>query len=95
MSTDGPSSARRLLVIDARIVTPMRDSGSLRMFNLLQIFGDVGFDVSFVPSFIGSFTPFDDSLEEDTARLQRAGVRLPADNRSVDEYLRQRYHEAI
>jgi glycosyltransferase involved in cell wall biosynthesis len=84
----------RLLVIDARILTPNRDGGSLRMFNLLQIFRGLDFDVSFVPSFPRSFPPFADTLREDTARVDAAGIGLPAAGATVDEYLRRAGHLA-
>jgi len=40
---------RRVLVVDARVLMPDHDSGSLRMFNLLKIFQRLGFKVSFIP----------------------------------------------
>lgn len=41
---------RRVLVVDAVMLTPDQDSGSLRMVNLLESFLDLGWHVSFVPS---------------------------------------------
>ena len=80
--------AGRILVIDARVVTPNRDGGSLRMFSLLQIFLARGFAVSFVPSFPESFPPFSDSLPADTARLLEIGVSLPGGGvTTADAYL--------
>jgi glycosyltransferase involved in cell wall biosynthesis len=38
----------RILVIDARPLTPEQDSGSLRMFNILQILHQVGIKATFV-----------------------------------------------
>ena len=40
----------RVLVIDAVMLQPDRDSGSLRMFNLLLVMRRLGFKVSFMPS---------------------------------------------
>jgi glycosyltransferase involved in cell wall biosynthesis len=40
---------KRVLVVDARVLMPDHDSGSLRMFNLLQIFRQLGYKVSFIP----------------------------------------------
>jgi glycosyltransferase involved in cell wall biosynthesis len=85
--TAGTARRGRLLIIDARVPTPNRDGGSLRMFNLLRIFHGLDFDVSLVPSFPASFPPFTDTLEEDAARLEAAGVRLPAAGATVEEYL--------
>jgi glycosyltransferase involved in cell wall biosynthesis len=90
----GTIQRNRLLVIDARILTPNRDGGSLRMFNLLQIFRGLDFDVSFVPSFPQSFPPFAETLREDTAGLHAAGIGLPAAGATVDEYLRRAGHLA-
>lgn len=40
---------KRVLVVDARVLMPDHDSGSLRMFNLLKIFQQLGYKVSFIP----------------------------------------------
>jgi hypothetical protein len=39
----------RALVIDAAMLTPDQDSGSLRMYNLLGVLGDIGYAVTFMP----------------------------------------------
>lgn len=41
---------KRILVIDARVLMPDHDSGSLRMFNILKILQDLDYKVSFVPA---------------------------------------------
>lgn len=41
-------ASKRILVIDASPLTPERDSGSLRMFHLLQILNQLGMKVTFV-----------------------------------------------
>ncbi len=41
---------KRVLIIDAHILKPDHDSGSLRMFNLAKIFQKLGFKVSFASS---------------------------------------------
>ena len=41
---DGP----RALVIDATMLTPDRDAGSLRMFNLMQVLRTMGYSVTFI-----------------------------------------------
>src|SRR5690606_31304620 len=40
---------KRVLVLDARILMPDHDSGSLRMFCLLKVFQNLGYKVSFMP----------------------------------------------
>jgi glycosyltransferase involved in cell wall biosynthesis len=75
-----------MLAIDARVLTPNRDGGSLRMSNLLRIFRERGIEIAFVPTFPQSFPPFSDSLAEDRARLQAIGVDLP-DATSVEAHL--------
>ncbi|HTQ98640.1 MAG TPA: glycosyltransferase [Candidatus Acidoferrum sp.] len=40
---------KRALVVDARVLMPDNDSGSLRMFNLLQILQSLGYKVTFIP----------------------------------------------
>ncbi len=42
------SVQKRALVVDACVLTPDKDSGSLRMFNLLQILQRLGYKVSFI-----------------------------------------------
>lgn len=39
---------KRVLVLDALVLMPDNDSGSLRMFNLLNIFNKLGYKVSFI-----------------------------------------------
>ena len=43
------SVTKRALVIDARVLMPDNDSGSMRMFNLLKIFQSLGYKVTFIP----------------------------------------------
>lgn len=73
---------KRVLVVDARVLMPDHDSGSLRMFNLLRIFQRLGYKVTFAP----------DNLQYDpkyTPLLQSVGIEclyLPYVN-SLAEYL--------
>lgn len=57
----------RVLIFDACTPTPNQDSGSLRMMNLMKIFNDLGYQVSFVPENMAHF-------ENYTKDLQRIGV---------------------
>ena len=41
---------KRILIIDARVLMPDRDSGSLRMFNILKILQNIGYKVTFFPA---------------------------------------------
>lgn len=42
------SVKKRALIIDALVLKPDNDSGSLRMFNLLRVFQNLGYKVSFI-----------------------------------------------
>jgi GT2 family glycosyltransferase/SAM-dependent methyltransferase/glycosyltransferase involved in cell wall biosynthesis len=58
---------KRILVLDACVLTPDQDAGSLTVFNHIKIFQSLGYKVTFVP----------DNLHRDekyTANLQRIGV---------------------
>ncbi|VAW44054.1 hypothetical protein MNBD_GAMMA02-607, partial [hydrothermal vent metagenome] len=57
----------RVLIFDACTPTPDQDSGSLRMMNLMKIFNQLGYQVSFVPENMAHF-------ENYTQDLQRIGV---------------------
>ena len=51
---------KRILVIDARVLMPDHDSGSLRMFNILRILQRLGYKVTFLPAnrhFHETYTP--------------------------------------
>ena len=41
---------KRILVVDARVLMPDHDSGSLRMFNILKILQTMGYKVTFLPA---------------------------------------------
>lgn len=41
--------SRRVLVVDARTLSPDQDSGSMRMLNLIGVFQQLGFKVTFLP----------------------------------------------
>ncbi len=60
---------RRALVLDAVMLTPDQDSGSLRMFNLLETFLEQDWHVTFAPSNLEFRDPYG-------ARLQRRGVEV-------------------
>ena len=58
---------KRLLILDACTPTPDQDSGSLRMLNLIQIFKQLGYQVSFIPENMAHFNQY-------TTQLQQLGV---------------------
>jgi glycosyltransferase involved in cell wall biosynthesis len=79
-----------MLLVDARVLTPDRDGGSARMWSLIRMLQQLGCDVSFVSSFPDSFPPFDDTLADDTRRMEELGVEMPAPGSGVDANL-ERY----
>jgi GT2 family glycosyltransferase/glycosyltransferase involved in cell wall biosynthesis len=56
--------SKRVLVIDARVLCPDQDSGSLRMFNLLTVFQQLGFKVTFVPMNGQRLPPYTEAMQE-------------------------------
>ena len=73
---------RQVLVIDHRLPTPDRDSGSFRMMELIRAIQLRGHLVTFVPNNEAVFSPY---LED----LERAGIEViyPPHYRSTEEYL--------
>ena len=59
--------ALRALVVDARVLTPDQDSGSVRMTGLLIILQELGLHVTFIPENLLPVSPY-------TERLQELGV---------------------
>jgi len=65
-----PSGARqrapklRVLVIDARVLCPDQDAGSMRMLSLLLIFQELGFQVSFIPANLLRVSPYTERMQE-------------------------------
>jgi GT2 family glycosyltransferase len=56
--------AKRVLVVDARVLCPDQDSGSLRMFNLLTVFQQLGFKVTFLPINSQRLSPYTEAMQE-------------------------------
>ncbi|TYP00073.1 GT2 family glycosyltransferase [Geothermobacter ehrlichii] len=54
----------RVLVVDALVPTPDRDSGSLRMFNILKILVEMGCKVTFVPENLQYLGGYVETLQE-------------------------------
>jgi O-antigen biosynthesis protein len=59
----------RVLVIDWAVPVPSRDSGSLRLFTILQILRGLGYKVTLLPGDLVARTP-------DTERLQSQGIEV-------------------
>jgi GT2 family glycosyltransferase len=53
-----------VLVIDARVLCPDQDAGSLRMLNLLLIFQELGFQVTFIPENLLRVSPYTERMQE-------------------------------
>jgi glycosyltransferase involved in cell wall biosynthesis len=54
----------RVLVIDARVLCPDQDAGSLRMLSLLLIFQELGLQVTFVPENLLRVSPYTERMQE-------------------------------
>ncbi|MEY2562646.1 MAG: hypothetical protein QOH88_839 [Verrucomicrobiota bacterium] len=57
----------RALVVDARVLCPDQDAGSLRMLNILLILQELGYQVTFIPHNQVSVSPY-------TQRMQELGI---------------------
>jgi O-antigen biosynthesis protein len=75
---------KRILVIDACLPTPNRDSGSLRMYNLLLLMRSLSHKVTFVPDNLKLVHPYVDDL-------QSAGIEVLYGPfvRSIKKHLRE------
>jgi GT2 family glycosyltransferase len=75
---------KRILVIDACLPTPDRDSGSLRMYNLLVVMRRLSHKITFVPDNLKLMRPYADEL-------QAAGIEVLYGPfvRSIKKYLRE------
>ena len=72
----------RALVVDHIVPTYDQDAGSLRMFELLSILGDLGFVVTFVPANGSAVQPYTD-------RLERLGIEVLYQPADVAAHLRE------
>jgi hypothetical protein len=67
----------RILVVDARIPTPDRDGGSLRLFNILEVLVGLGCRVTFVPEDPAAQPETDSTIRPYVAQLRAIGVQVP------------------
>lgn len=65
----GGETRHRTLVLDACMLTPDQDSGSLRMFRMLELFQSLSYEVGFMPVNLDHREPY-------VQRLQERGVEV-------------------
>jgi GT2 family glycosyltransferase/glycosyltransferase involved in cell wall biosynthesis len=78
---------QRMLLIDHRVPTPDKDSGSMRIVNLIRIVQDLGYKVTLLPDNLHATMPY-------ARELQAMGVEVvhrPFE-RSVKEFLKKSGH---
>jgi GT2 family glycosyltransferase/glycosyltransferase involved in cell wall biosynthesis len=64
-----PPGRKNILVIDHHLPMPDRDSGSLRMFQILKLLHELGHRVTFIPDNLADIPPY-------TGDLQKRGIRV-------------------
>jgi len=62
-------SGKNILVIDHHLPLPDRDSGSLRMFQILKLLHELGHRVTFIPDNLADIRPY-------TGELQKRGIEV-------------------
>ena len=64
-----PTGRKNILVIDHYVPSPDRDSGSLRMFQVLKLLRQLGHRVTFIPDNLANVAPY-------TGELQKRGIQV-------------------
>ena len=64
-----PSGRKDVLVVDHHLPMPDRDSGSLRMFQILKVLRELGHYVTFIPDNLANISPY-------TGELQKRGIKV-------------------
>ena len=64
-----PPGRKNILIIDHHLPMPDRDSGSLRMFQILKLLHELGHRVTFIPDNLADIPPY-------TAALQKRGIKV-------------------
>jgi GT2 family glycosyltransferase/glycosyltransferase involved in cell wall biosynthesis len=64
-----PAGRKNILVIDHYVPSPDRDSGSLRMFQVLKLLRQLGHRVTFIPDNLANVAPY-------TWELQKRGIEV-------------------
>jgi GT2 family glycosyltransferase/glycosyltransferase involved in cell wall biosynthesis len=62
-------SGKNILVIDHHLPMPNRDSGSLRMFQIVKLLHELGHRVTFIPDNLANIRPY-------TGELQKRGIEV-------------------
>jgi glycosyltransferase involved in cell wall biosynthesis len=64
-----PPGRKNILVIDHHVPMPDKDSGSVRMFQILKLLHQLGHRVTFIPDNLANIPPY-------TGELQRRGIQV-------------------
>ena len=64
-----PPGRKNILIIDHHLPMPDRDSGSLRMFQILKLLHELGHRVTFVPDNLADIPPY-------ASELQKRGIKV-------------------
>jgi len=64
-----PPGRKNVLVVDHHLPMPDRDSGSLRMFQILKLLRELGHRVTFIPDNLANIFPY-------AAELQKRGIKV-------------------
>ena len=82
------ATQKRVLVIDHHVPMPDRDSGSLRMSQILKILHRLGHHITFIPDNLGDVPPYGDEL-------RKRGIEVVCHPyiKSVPEYLKAHGHK--
>ena len=73
-----PPGGKNILVIDHHLPMPDRDSGSLRMFQILKLLCELGHRVIFVPDNLANIFPYAGDLHgRSHSAVARQAKRLP------------------
>jgi len=64
-----PPGRKNILIIDHHVPMPDRDSGSLRMFQILKLLHELGHRVTFIPDNLADIPPY-------AAALQKRGIKV-------------------
>jgi GT2 family glycosyltransferase/glycosyltransferase involved in cell wall biosynthesis len=67
--TQPPPGGKNILVIDHHLPMPDKDSGSVRMFNILRILSGLGHRVTFIPDNLADIPPYG-------AELRKRGIEV-------------------
>ena len=64
-----PNGRKNVLVVDHHLPMPDRDSGSLRMFQILKLLRELGHYVTFIPDNLANISPY-------AGELQKRGIKV-------------------